>query len=129
MAFCWRAIGIASLDDAARQNRRVLRLGDDDPGLRTPGPQHTRDTFQCASGSRASDKVVRRSVAKVTQDLLGGGLAMDLCVRFVLELSRPEPAMGRGKLPRFIDHASSLGGGWRQHDAGTEEAHQPTPFD
>ena len=54
---------------------------------------------------------------------------MDVCIGRILELARLPPAVCPGQFFGFGHHARAFLRARRQHDAGTEKAHQLAPLD
>lgn len=130
-AMAWLVLGPVRGDDlaAAGQQGRVVRFGDDDAHVRTQPAQGVADAAQAAAGAGAQHHVIEPAAGEGGGDFGAGMPFVHLGIGLVLELARPEPAMGGGQFARLLHHAAALEVGRRQHHAGAEEAHQAPAFD
>ena len=115
--------------NAAAQKRRIVRLANDDLGFRPFLLQHPCNALERAARAHAGDPIVKPVALEVLENFDGGGLGMEVRVRFVLELPAEEPAMGLRELQRLGEHSAAFFGGRRQDDLGPQETHELAPFD
>jgi hypothetical protein len=123
-----RAVGVPLLGSSARDDRRVRRLGQHDPGLRTLLRQHPGDALERPAGAEPRHPIVQPSAGEVVHNLPGGGAGVEVGIGLVLELPGQEPAVGLGQLDRLVDHPGPAGRRGGQDHLGAEEAHQLPPF-
>ncbi len=115
--------------EAARHQRRVLRLRDNNRRARAFGLQHACDALQGAAGAEARHPVIQAEICEVRQNLACRRAGMDVGIGLGLELATEEPAMCLGKLHRLGEHAAALLRGRSQHHLRAEKTHQFAPFD
>jgi hypothetical protein len=94
MGRCGRAVRISHLLDAGAEQLRVHGFANDDLRFRPFRLQNPGHALQRAAGAVASHPIVEPLSGKVVDDLQGGRARMEIRVRFVLELTRHEPAVG-----------------------------------
>ena len=124
-----RAVVVARLRDAAAHDRGVVGLADHDLGL---GPllfEHPGDALEGAAGAETGHPVVQGLILEISEDLLGGGLRVDVCVGLVFELTAQEPAVGLGQLDGLQEHSRAFLGSRGQHHFGAQEAHHLASLD
>ena len=87
MRGCRRAVWIARLYLTTAEQRRVLRLADNNFGIGQFLGEHARDAFQRAAGAIPGHPVVELLALEVVDDLTRRGAAVDVRVSFILELT------------------------------------------
>ena len=125
----WLALGIALLGDAARHQRRVSRLGQDDLRLGAFAPQHPADAGNGPAGAVTGDEVVKPLPVKIGDDLARRGVFVDVGIGLGLELVGQEPAMCLGQFLRLLVHAETLQLLRGKNHPGAQEPHQLAPLD
>mmetsp|Transcript_96025 Transcript_96025/g.273767 ORF Transcript_96025/g.273767 Transcript_96025/m.273767 type:complete len:486 (-) Transcript_96025:54-1511(-) len=103
-----RAVGVARGRGAAREEARARRLGEDDLDVRAALLDGLARSVEGTAGAVAGDPVVKVLALEVVEDLLAGGLLVELPVSLGLELVAEEPAVLLGELGGLGDHAGAL---------------------
>ena len=112
------ALDLVGAGRALGQQRRVRGLDRDDLRAGHALLEHLADAGDRAARADAGDEVVDLAVG-VADDLLGGGLAVDLDVRLVLELTGQDRARGLGEdLLGLRDRALHAAGGVGEDELG-----------
>lgn len=124
-----RPVRVALLGLAAEHERCVLGLGKDDLHVGPRLPDHFAGSLEGSPRAVARDPIVEASPRKVLQDLGTRGLRVVGRICLVLKLTREEPAVGIGELPRLLHHAAATLRGGREHHLGSERAHHLPPLD
>ena len=121
--------GLLGWGMAAGEHGGGVGFADDDLGLGAFFGEDAGDAFEGASGAEAGDPVVELVAFEVAEDLLGGGLGVEVGVGFVGELPGDEPAVLFGELDGLLDHAGAALGCGGDDDLGSEEAHELAALD
>ena len=100
------------LGDAAGEDRRVVRFGDDHLHLRPLGLQHAGDAVQGAAGAGAGDEGVEAAALEGGEDLARGGAGVGVGV------GPAASAAGRPGLAALRAPAGAAGGSEPRHAAG-----------
>merc|ERR1719471_1218297 len=114
---------LALLFHATRDERRSLRLREDDLDIRPGLLYDLAGTLEGATRAITGHPVVKLAASKIGENLGPRGLCMEGRVRVVLKLPRQQPAMLLCKLLSLEHHACAAQGSGCHNHLGTKHPH------